>query len=458
MADGAQISSEAPPAATIGQVSAVADGAWRATAVLTLLYWFGTLDRQVAALLIPLIKADMQLTDLQISMIQGLAFGLFFMLMSPVMGWLVDRYSRRMILFVGVVGWSVSAVCSGLTRSFWGLFAARAGVGGCEASINPTAYAMLSELYPPSKLSLPLSLFVMGGNLGSGMSFLLGGAVIAWVAASPPLVLPFVGTLAGWQIAFVITGLPGLLLAPLLFTIPESRQHLDRQSQPATNTTFADLFRHYRRFPFFYFAHGLGFALIMAFVVGLQSWNATFLSRHHAWELSTIGYWMGLCQVGSALLGLAVHGWAVDKLFSSGRRDAHLTYFAVMCVLAFPFAIAAYVVDSGAAMLALYSVAYFCIMAFASVGPAALQIATPVKLRGKASSVYMVGVSIIGTILGPIVVATFTDKLFGDEAALGSSMALFAGLTTGVAAILFIAGRPAMRRAIDSAMAPSKQL
>lgn len=433
----------------------VADGAWRATIILTLLYWFGTLDRQVAALLIPMIKADLQLTDVQISLIQGLAFGLFFMLMSPLMGWLVDRYSRRLILFCGVIGWSAAAVCSGLTRSFNGLFAARAGVGGCEASINPTAYAMLSELYPPKKLALPLSVFVLGGNLGSGMSFLLGGAVIAWVSSHPALVLPFVGTLSGWQLAFVITGLPGFVLAWLLFTIPESKQHLARKTMPTATTGFGDLFRHYRRFPFFYFAHGLGFALVMAFVVGLQSWNATFLSRHHGWELSTIGYWMGIAQGGSALIGLVIHGWAVDKLFASGRRDAHLTYFAGMCALALPCGFAAYRVDSGELMILLYSLAYFFLMSFASIGPAALQIATPASLRGKASSIYMIGVSIVGTILGPIIVALFTDRLFGNEAALGSSMSLFAALTSGLALVLFIAGRPAMRRAIDAALPPA---
>ncbi|GAA4810128.1 MFS transporter [Sphingosinicella ginsenosidimutans] len=429
----------------------VREGAWRAVAVLTLLYWFGTLDRQVAALLIPMIKADLSLTDLQISMIQGLAFGLFFMIMSPLMGWLVDRYSRRVILFCGVVGWSISATASGLVKSFGGLFAARAGVGGCEASINPTAYAMLSELFPPKKLSLPMSLFVMGGNLGSGMSFLLGGGVIAWVSTSPQMSLPWIGPLAGWQLAFVVTGLPGLLLAPLLFTIPESRRPRTA-GVTAAPSGFGDLWRHYRRFPVFYLTHGLGFALIMAFVVGLQSWNATFLMRAHGWALSDIGYLLGIFQVGSALIGLAFHGWAVDRLFGRGRKDAHLAYFALMCALAFPCATAAYLIDSGMATLLLYSLAYFFIMAFASIGPAALQITTPANLRGKASAVYMVGVSIIGTILGPIVVASFTDLLFQDEKALGWSMALFAALTTGLAGALFFVGRPAMRRAIDARM------
>ena len=442
------------PLAAAGSLAAadigpeVHDGAWRAVIVLTLLYWFGTLDRQVAALLVPMIKADLHLSDVQISLIQGLAFGLAFMLLSPVMGWLVDRYSRRAILFGGVIGWSLSAIASGLSRSFAGLFSARAGVGACEASINPTAYAMLSELFAPKRLSLPLSIFVLGGNLGSGMSFLLGGAVIAWIAASPPLVLPVVGVLSGWQMAFVITGLPGLILASLIWTVPESQQHRARAARSDVASSFADLWRHYRRHPRFYLCHNLGFALIMSFVVGLQSWNAAYLSRSFGWSLPTIGYWLGMFQVGCALIGLVFHGWAVDRLFGKGRTDAHLAYFAVMCALAVPCGVAAYLVHSGIGMLVLYSLSYFFIMAFASVGPAALQIATPVKLRGKASAVYMVGMSIVGTVLGPVIVAFFTDHLFGDERLLGQSMALFAGLTTGGAAVLFVLGRAAMRRAV----------
>ena len=425
-------------------------GAWRTVIVLTMLYWFGTLDRQVAALLIPLIKQDLHLTDLQISLIQGLAFGFFFMLASPVMGWLIDRYSRRLVLYGGATAWSICAIGSGLARSFGQLFATRAGVGAFEASINPTAYAMLSEVFPPRKLALPLSIFVLGGNLGSGMSFLLGGAVIAWIAASPPFVLPIVGQLSGWQMAFVITGLPGLLFAPMIWLAAEPSR---ARAKAATVTTFADLWHHFRRHPRFFAMHNFGFALIMAFIVGLQSWNATYLSREYGWPLAAIGFWMGLCQVGFALAGLAFHGWAVDRLFSRGHRDAHLRYFTLMSLLALPCSVGAYLVDSAVGMLILYNLAYFFVMAFASVGPAALQIATPPALRGKASAVYMVVISIIGTIFGPMIVAAFTDLLFRDEAALGWSMALFAALTTGGAAIIFSLGRAPMRRAIEEAMA-----
>lgn len=428
-----------------------APNAWGTVAVLTVLYWFGTLDRQVSALLVPQIKAGLQLSDFQLSLIQGVAFGAATMLASPLAGWLVDRYSRRKILFASVLGWSLSAVWCGLTRSFAGLFGGRAGVGAFESTLNPSSYSMLGDLFPPGKLALPISIYVLGGNLGSGMSFLAGGAVIAWIAASPPIALPFVGVLADWQMAFVITGLPGLILAPLAFLAVDARRHV-ATAVKKRHTGFGDLWQHVRRFPGFFIAHTLGFALIGAFIIGLQAWNAAYISRAFGWPISKIGFVMGGVQLVTALAGLAFHGWAVDRLFMRGRKDAHLFYFMIMALLALPCAVLAYRVPSAIAMVALYNLAYFFIMAYASIGPASLQMATPVELRGKASSIYMVVLTLIGVILAPVAVASLTDFLFADEARLGDSMALFALITCGVAASLFGLGRVHMRRVVTETL------
>lgn len=424
-------------------------GAWRTLVILTILYWFGTLDRQIAALLIPEIKADLELSDLQVSLIQGLAFGLLYMLMSPLAGWLVDRFNRRTILFTSVLGWSFSAMASGLSRSFGSLFCARAGVGGFESALNPTCYSLLSDVFPPKKLALPMSIYVLGGNLGSGMSFLAGGAVIAFIAASPPFVLPFVGELAGWQMAFLITGLPGLFLAPLIWIARDPRKARTAKSD---STTFAQLWNHVRQHKGFYLAHNIGFGLVMSLVVGLQSWNASYLSRQFDWELSKIGYVLGSTQLLAALAGLMFHGWMVDRMFSKGRHNAHMLYFMIMMLLALPCGIIAYSTSSVTTMLIFYNLTYFLVMSFASIGPAALQIATPARLRGKASASYMVVITIMGTILGPVFVASLTDFVFSEEE-IAKSMAVFAAASCVLAAIAFALGLRPMRKVVASQMA-----
>lgn len=421
---------------------------WWTVAALTVIYWFGTLDRQVSALLVPQIKASLALSDFQLSLIQGVAFGVATMIASPAAGWLVDRYSRRKILFFSVIGWSLSAAWCGLSRGFWQLFAGRAGVGAFESPLNPSSYSMLGDLFPPGKLALPLSIYVLGGNLGSGMSFLAGGAVVAWIAASPPITQPYFGQLADWQMAFIVTGLPGLLIAPLALTTVEIRR-----SRPATDqggAGYAELWQHMRRYAGFYVTHILGFATISAIIVGLQAWNAAYISRTFAWPVSKIGFVMGAAQLVTALAGLAFHGWAVDRLFTNGRKDAHFLYFLVMTVLCLPCAVLAYTVPNVTAMIILYNLAYFFIMAYASIGPAALQMATPVALRGKASSVYVIAMMLLGVILAPVFVASLTDFVFQDEALLGRSMAVFATSACVLAASLFAIGRPHMRRVVTA--------
>lgn len=422
-------------------------GAWRTVAIFTLIYGFGTLDRQIAALLVPHIKHDLNLSDLQVSMIQGLAFGLFFMAASPVVGWLVDRMSRRKVLFVGLATWSLGGIASGLSRTFGQLFGARATVGAFEATINPSAYSLFSDLFPPRKLALPLSIFVLGGNLGSAISFVVGGAVIAW-AASTVTSLPVLGELRGWQLAFIVTGLPGFLLSPIVFLAAEPARHTGRAAGvdklTISHTGFGDLWAYARNHKSFYAGLLLGIGTIMSFVVGLQSWNATYLSRHFGWDLAQIGYVLGWTQLASALVGLALHGWIVDRLFARGLGNVHPMYMALMCALAVPCGIGAYFATNAWTMVVLYNLAYFFVMGFSSIGPAALQIATPVALRGKASAVYMIVLSILASILAPIIVATFTDVLFQDEAKLGYSMALFAGLTAVLSSVLLVwAGRGA---------------
>lgn len=426
-------------------------GAWRTVTILTLIYSFGMLDRQVAALLIPHIKRDLALSDLQVSLIQGLAFGLFFMIASPVVGWFVDRASRRKILLVGVTGWSLGAVCSGLARSFGQLFGARATVGAFEATINPTTYSLLGDLFPARKLALPMSIFVMGGNLGTALSFVIGGAIIAWAATSP-VILPLIGALHGWQLAFIVTGMPGLILASAaLLAVEPPRVRTAAYGTTKAHTSFGDLWAYVSRHKRFYAGHTLGFAFVMAFIVGLQSWNAAYLSRTFQWDLSKIGYILGWTQFACALFGLALHGWIVDKLYSRGIENAHLLYFTAMALIATPCGVFAYMSGNAIAMVVFYNIAYFCLMGFAGIGPAALQIATPADLRGKASAVYMVILSIIATILAPIAVASLTDLVFGNEAKLGESMATFAGLSGFLAIALFLWAASAMRHAIADA-------
>lgn len=422
--------------------------AWGTVAILTTLYCFGSLDRQMISLLVEPIKQDLGFTDMQIGLLQGAAFALFFVVASLPVGWMIDRFSRRLIIFWGTIAWSLCAAASGLAQTFAQMFAARAGVGAGESTLQPSAFAILADTFPPAKLAFPLSIFVIGANLGSGMSLIVGGAMIDWLSQGPRIVLPVIGHLAPWEMGFILTGLPSLALAFLIFLVPERKRMItSRQAAPA-RSGFAELFRRYRGHARFYLCHHGAFAMCIAFFMGLLAWNPAFMQRTYHWETGQIGLWLGLTQIGTATVALSFHGWFVDRLFKRGMRDAHLRYFIVLAPLSGLAAAAAYMVSSPWHTIALFNLGLFLMMGYPGIGAAALQITTPASMRGKASAIYLIALNLVGATLGPLVIAAITDKLFHDEAMLGHSMSLFSLGAMSIAMILFALGRSSMPHAL----------
>lgn len=422
-------------------------GEWRAVFILTTLYLLGTVDRQMAALLVTPIKQDMGLTDVQVSLIQGLAFALAYVLASVPIGWMVDRFSRKSILFAGSLVWGGAATLSGLSGSFGQLFLARAGVGAGEATLHPTSFSLIAQMFRPEKLGFPMMVFLFGGIIGSGGSYIVGAAIVDW-AQSGATRWTILGELKGWQIAFIISGLPALLIGPLALLIREPARSTAALDSNASG--YGDLWRFARGHRWFYFAHMFGFAMPMAFVVGLGAWAPAFYGRVHGWGIGQIGLWIGAGQILMATVGILAHGWLIDRWFGSGRHDAHMRYFAIMCSLAGPLGAAAFNVADPWLSLALWNAAYFCMMAYVGIGAASLQIATPSHLRGKASAVYLIVINVVGTVGGPLAVAVITDHVLGDEQALGQSMAIFALLSAGTGCALFASGLRPMCRIIGA--------
>ena len=201
----------------------VKDGAyaWYVVGMLTLAYAVGFIDRQILNLLVEPIKLDMTLTDTQISLLQGFAFTVAYVMMGPFFGRWIDIGNRRNILLVGVALWSLFTVLCGLSREYWQLFGARMGVGGAEACLLPAAWSILSDYFSKKKLPRAMSVLLMGPYLGGGLALIFGGLVLGAVAATGTTSLPLFGTLEPWQIAFIAVGVPGFAVALLMLTIRE---------------------------------------------------------------------------------------------------------------------------------------------------------------------------------------------------------------------------------------------
>ncbi|RYE74615.1 MAG: MFS transporter, partial [Oxalobacteraceae bacterium] len=200
-----------------GGVQDQAPRAWFSIGVLLILTILSYVDRSIISLMIEPIKADLAISDVQISLLQGMAFALLYTIASVPMGYLGDRTSRRAVIFCGATAWSLATAACGLARSFGHLFVARVAVGAGEATLSPSAYALVADLFPPQRLAFAIGVLATGAAIGSALALIIGGLVVSWAQAVPPIM-----GLRSWQLVFVVVGLPGLIVAPLVFLIPRT--------------------------------------------------------------------------------------------------------------------------------------------------------------------------------------------------------------------------------------------
>ena len=215
---------------------------WYALSILVVIYVLNFVDRNIISILAEDIKADLGLGDDQIGFLYGTAFGVFYALFGIPLGKLADSWHRIRLMTAGLAIWSAFTALSGFAKNFTALSAARIGVGVGEATASPSAYSLISDWFPKRMRATALAIYSSGLYIGGGISLLIGGAIVEnWNAAYPtdaPL------GLAGWQAAFIIVGLPGILLALLVFTLKEP---VRGQSEGIVTPPVKDPFRGFFR-------------------------------------------------------------------------------------------------------------------------------------------------------------------------------------------------------------------
>ena len=152
--------------------------AWTVVVLLLLAYAVSLIDRQVLSLLVQPIKASLDISDTQISLLHGLAFAIFYTMFGILIGRAVDKYNRRNIIVAGITLWCLATIACGLASSFAGLFIARMFVGVGEATLSPAAFSMIADYFPPERRARAMSVFSTGVFVGSGLALILGGAAI----------------------------------------------------------------------------------------------------------------------------------------------------------------------------------------------------------------------------------------------------------------------------------------
>jgi len=193
--------------------------AWYGLGILFLVYVLNFIDRQIITILAPDIKADLGLDDADIGFLYGTAFAVFYALFGIPLGRLADSWHRVRLLTLGLAVWSAMTALSGFAKNGTMLGLARMGVGVGEATASPSAYSLISDMFPKRMRGTALAIYSAGLYFGGGISLMIGGFIVAgWNNAYPgggPM------GLVGWQAAFLAVGVPGLLLAAWVATLRE---------------------------------------------------------------------------------------------------------------------------------------------------------------------------------------------------------------------------------------------
>jgi MFS family permease len=422
--------------------------AWYVVVVLMLCYALSFIDRQILSLLVEPIKADLGLSDTEFSLLQGMSFAIFYTFVGLYMGKLADTRNRRNIIVVGITAWSVMTACCGFAKNFTHLFMARVGVAVGEATLSPAAYSITGDYFRKEQLARAMSTYSVGVFLGSGLAFVVGGALIASVPSLSHL--PLVGTVSAWQMVFIVVGLAGIPFVLLVLTIrePTRGRFSEGNEQLDTAITVAKSLRYFAGQWRFYAPHFIGFSMLTTIGYAFHSWIPAFFIRTHSWTATDIGLTYGTINIVAAPLGVLAGGWLGDKLAKSGDRDAFLKgpilgaiplWVLAGCATA-PF------ISTPLLTLMLLGALHFFASFHAGMAVAALHTATPISMRSQATAAYLFVINLVGLGGGPLIVALMTDFVFKDETMIGSSLMIVGACATPIAILMLSVAKRSYRQ------------
>jgi MFS family permease len=431
--------------------------AWYSVAVLMLMYIFSFIDRTTISLLVEPMKRDLHISDTQIGMLQGLAFALLYTFLGLPIARLSDRYSRRAIIAGGVFIWSIMATLCGLARSATQLFVARVGVGVGEAALSPAAYSIITDSFPLSKLGRAFGVYNIGITIGAGTAFLVGGIVVAAVShAGATYTLPLLGEVRAWQMVFIVTGAPGILLPLLLLTFREPARRGLLRKQSAAEPTAATL-----RPPLsevlsyvwlnrkFYGLYFVALALLSMCGYCVAAWLPTALVRAYgAYGVTAgqVGKVLGVSTILMNSTGMLLAGVLCDRLTRQGKRDAPIIVALISaCGIAVFGSLPAFMPSVPLIWVALF-VAGLTFNAYNGVGPMAINQVTPNQYRAQVSAVYLFVVNALGLGVGPTLVPFVNDHFFHDPVKIRYSLFIVVFCAALAAISLLLIVRPIYRQ------------
>lgn len=350
------------------------------------------IDRQVLFAVFPLIKIDLNLSDTALGFL-GSAFMLSYLLIAPLFGWLGDRWSRTRLAAGGLVVWSMATALAGFAPGYRTLLAARATVGVGEASFGTVSPGLISDFFPKERRGQVLAWFYVAIPVGSALGYLLGGVL---------------GQRYGWHAAFLLVGVPGLLLAipiALLRTPPRGGDVAVPQSvHEKASAGYAALFRN-RSFV----CNTLAMAAMTFAIGGLAQWIPSFLYRVHSLDVAKGNTLFGATTVLAGILGTLAGGWLGDR-WQKKSGQGYLLVSGWGFLIGAPFAAWAILAPGlTACMTAIFIAEFFLFLNTGPLNTVIINVTDP-AVRAMAFAVNIFFIHALGDAVSPSILGWLSDQ------------------------------------------------
>ena len=393
------------------------------------------IDRTSLPLIVQPIELDLHLSDTQMSVLIGFAFILAYSGGGAFAGVLVDRFPRRWVLGLGISLWSAATIYCGFAGAFAWMFAGRLGIGAGESVCGPAAMSLIRDAFTPDRRGRAIAIWALGAGIGGGAALLAGGAILHAIGNVSSVELPVIGAIRSWQFVLICSGLMAIPVALLSFTFPEPTRLASLAERSAINIghAFAFLFENKIIFIPLFIVNGATIILLTGFGV----WMPAILGR--VWHVGRpeIGLTVGVLTIVLQPTSQFVAGLMMDRLGRSKNIARVFAIGALVSALVFVPTTGAPIASSLNWTWALLAIEMLVGTSLFTIGTAAVAQLSPTAMVGKVTAIHFAWVGIVGTAVGPTLVATLSDRLFSGPSALGQSLSLVSGFMCLVALVGF---------------------
>lgn len=381
-----------------------------AVAILIVAYTFSYVDRTILTLMVKPIRASLDISDVQLSLLHGLAFALFYTFMGVPIGRLSDCRKRTTIIAVGIAWWS-----------------------------------SMADYYSGKRLVRALSVYQSAIYIGPAIATAAGGLLLSQL--SP--ITSALGHFEPWQQVFVLVGLPGLLVSLVVLTIREPVRRGAGATEPPPS--FGAVEAHMK-------GHRSAYGLLIAGLCcqsimwnGATAWLPTHLMRSYGWTPADVAIHYAPIIAFFGIAGTLAWGWFAGMMRDRGHTDSNIRICVIAALTALPFGAIAPLMPTATGSLTLVSVFFFCGAMPYGGAAAAFQEISPNRMRGQVSAIYLFFLNLAGIGLGGTIVALVTAHAFGGDQFVNCGIATVVAIGASSSALLLYRALAPYRRAMSTA-------